>query len=801
MNDLDLIFYKNFHMDLKYLNWLDYNLTTHYNLYGSKEGRLANEEQFYEKYPFFDLEFYSSFYSDLSIFKDEKYLLMWHYHNYGLKEKRFCTKFNPIFYQNFNLDIKCLDYNEIQLHENYQKYGKEEGRFCCEEDFFKLYPTFNLDFYKDLHSDLNIFNGDKYLLMNHYHNYGFKEDRVCFQYDFSNLESSTIQYELINNSNQTNKEGIFIIPKEEYRIICLQNMNYIRYLDLPNFQENSNNEAVLIEYRCFPHLEFLIRNTINKLGENWSHTIICGNLNYDYMINLCLNISNKIKVIKTNYDNLFPSDYSRFLSSLDFWNLFNGEKILIYQEDTCIFKNNIDDFLHWDYIGAPWPENQNDNSHGVGNGGLSLRSKSIMKKIIESIGIMETNYNQSTLDYIKNTNSNVPPEDVYFTKNMTDKNIGLLADRVSAFNFSTETLVNKDSLGGHQFWLNDPDWRNRIYENIIIQLKPELGLIIKQPKISFKPNFETSFLEHRGGWKSILDKLIKNNFYDENSKFDFFDIIENSFLWNTEKVKCENNWAGIIHCTFITPEYLDIININNLFKYNTFMESLRSCKFILTLSNYISNFLKIKFKELKLNIPILTLKHPVEINNIPLFNFDDFKINKNKKLIQIGQQLRKITSIYKVNSLYYEKMWLTGTKNLNHSNVILDREINFFNLDKEKLDKNVQMYYTSSFEEYDDLLSKNIVFIDLFDAAANNTVLECIVRNTPILVNKIEPVIEYLGEDYPLYFNNLDDIPLLLNDQNKILKAHEYLCNMKKDDLSIDYFINNLIYFCDKYFG
>ena len=33
-------------------------------------------------------------------------------------------------------------------------------------------------------------------------------------------------------------------------------------------------------------------------------------------------------------------------------------------------------FLDYDFIGAPWPEGQEENSLLVGNGGFSLRSKS-----------------------------------------------------------------------------------------------------------------------------------------------------------------------------------------------------------------------------------------------------------------------------------------------------------------------------------------------------------------------------------------------------------------------------------------
>lgn len=75
-----------------------------------------------------------------------------------------------------------------------------------------------------------------------------------------------------------------------------------------------------------PQLEFLIRNTIIKLGEDWCHTVICGNLNYCDVVEMCSKISSKIDIIKTDYDNLLPFEYSKFLTSLDFWNLLSGEK-------------------------------------------------------------------------------------------------------------------------------------------------------------------------------------------------------------------------------------------------------------------------------------------------------------------------------------------------------------------------------------------------------------------------------------------------------------------------------------------
>jgi hypothetical protein len=61
----------------------------------------------------------------------------------------------------------------------------------------------------------------------------------------------------------------------------------------------------------------------------------------------------------------------------------------------------------------------------------------------------------------------------------------------------------------------------------------------------------------------------------------------------------------------------------------------------------------------------------------------------------------------------------------------------------------------------------------------------------------MDSVVEYLGENYPLYFNNLFEVPLLLSEE-KILEAYIYLCNMDKPDLSIDFFtktLTNINYF------
>jgi hypothetical protein len=94
---------------------------------------------------------------------------------------------------------------------------------------------------------------------------------------------------------------------------------------------------------------------------------------------------------------------------------------------------------------------------------------------------------------------------------------------------------------------------------------------------------------------------------------------------------------------------------------------------------------------------------------------------------------------------------------------------------------------------YDKLLSENIVYINLVDASAVNTLIECIVRNTPILINKIPAIVELLGENYPLYYKNNIDVYNLLSDANNIKKAYYHIKKLPKDKYLINTFIKELI--------
>ncbi len=148
------------------------------------------------------------------------------------------------------------------------------------------------------------------------------EEKYIFDWNFYLVSSSelnekniykkddVIEYFKINDENIYNtitkreKSYLLLNIKQTsqmlFRYICCKHVSLMRILTLPSIPKNSVYEAVFIEYRCFPHVEFLIRNAIYKLGEYWSHTIVCGTKNYQYISKIIGKISSNIRIIKTN---------------------------------------------------------------------------------------------------------------------------------------------------------------------------------------------------------------------------------------------------------------------------------------------------------------------------------------------------------------------------------------------------------------------------------------------------------------------------------------------------------------------
>ena len=60
--------------------------------------------------------------------------------------------------------------------------------------------------------------------------------------------------------------------------------------------------------------------------------------------------------------------------------------------------------------------------------------------------------------------------------------------------------------------------------------------------------------------------------------------------------------------------------------------------------------------------------------------------------------------------------------------------------------------------DYDRTLLTSVVVVPLLGGTANNAVLESISSNVPAFVSRLPSTEEYLGKEYPMFFDSLDEV-------------------------------------------
>jgi hypothetical protein len=311
----------------------------------------------------------------------------------------------------------------------------------------------------------------------------------------------------------------------------------------------------------------------------------------------------------------------------------------------------------------------------------------------------------------------------------------------------------------------------------------------KKRKINLGDEIGAYYGQHRSGWSFAIKALEPLH----NTKgIALHSFIERTFQWHPKGVHPHlAPWIGFIHVPPKVPSWFaHEVSNQTIFSSPAWEQSLPFCKGLFTLSAYHKKNLESLF-----SFPVENLIHPT---NQPVYfwNWEKFRNNPQKKVIQIGFWLRKLYAIHVLNAPNQFGKYFIRKENVNLDH-LLEAEKDNSEYGKLLNDRNIQSVKTINFLsdlEYDKLLAENIVFLELYDASANNTVIECIIRNTPILINPIEPVVEYLGKDYPFYFRDIEEATKKLNNMDLIYHTHLYLLNHPiKKKMTADYFCNSVI--------
>jgi len=235
------------------------------------------------------------------------------------------------------------------------------------------------------------------------------------------------------------------------------------------FETNDNKgqiyTALIIEPRKHPATEFVLKNFITTLSNEWKFIIFHGNNNKEFMQNIIEQNfeaeKSRIKLVDLHVDNLTLNDYNEILYSHDFYDNIDTEMFLIFQTDTMLFKENIhklDSYLQYDFVGAALLDN--DGAMYVGNGGLSLRRKS---KMLEVLNHCQNGRGINEDGFFSNFKNHCPKIEI--NKPTVEK----------AKEFSVENVYYDNPIGVHAAWKHNPDKdfnKNSDYKTLVELNKP-----------------------------------------------------------------------------------------------------------------------------------------------------------------------------------------------------------------------------------------------------------------------------------------------------------------------------------------
>tara|TARA_R110002072_G_scaffold110139_1_gene237623 strand:- start:6305 stop:7954 length:1650 start_codon:yes stop_codon:yes gene_type:complete len=233
-------------------------------------------------------------------------------------------------------------------------------------------------------------------------------------------------------------------------------------------------------------------------------------------------------------------------------------------------------------------------------------------------------------------------------------------------------------------------------------------------------------------------------------------------------------WVGVLHQAPRTtaPHFPDLYR---LLKMPEWQASIHHCRGLYVLCEYARDFLRVW----NVPVPICVLPYPVQEPQLK-FSWNDYVGASTRHLVFIGEYQRDYSSFFKLEAPGHIKILLKTPDNaaevdaLNPLGTVLVRD---------RLPE----------DEYDALLASSIVFLRLFDAVAITTVMECIVRGTPIILNRAPALFEFLQEDYPLFYDTLGEATALLGDRVALKRGSEHLQSLPiRDRLGDQSFLRSL---------
>lgn len=270
---------------------------------------------------------------------------------------------------------------------------------------------------------------------------------------------------------------------------------------------------------------------------------------------------------------------------------------------------------------------------------------------------------------------------------------------------------------------------------------------------------------HRSGWADVVGLLQDQLHCSDGTKI--LTSFEESMV-SGEVI--DEPWVGFAH--EVPHHGRSFPDLARILLTDTWKYSKENCRGIWVLTTYQKNFL-----ECQIECPVAVVRYPTAAAT-GVFDFGSYLRQARKTVVCIGEYLRDIAAFVRLDCPSHRKILIGAGDALS------------------KFDPRcaeVENLGRISNSAYDDLLTTAIVFLRLVDAPANTTIIECISRSTPVLVNRVGAVEEYLGQDYPMYYTTLEDAHVKLLDDDLIARTVLYMRSLPmRSEITYAAFVRSL---------
>jgi hypothetical protein len=265
---------------------------------------------------------------------------------------------------------------------------------------------------------------------------------------------------------------------------------------------------------------------------------------------------------------------------------------------------------------------------------------------------------------------------------------------------------------------------------------------------------------HFMGWNWVRDEIAAQ-FQHTSSRLLLDLFVERSFFWNPNPGEnCfhfTQPWLGFIHTTPHDSPAFDHKgqNLDALIAEPRFQSSLQHCRGLIVLSETNQQHLRKRLLYTHSSIPIYRLFHP----NIPLTEPSetctvDLGDSTAHKVFHVGWHLRSFSAFARLRVDRSRKVLLVPKKlPLDYFlREVVDRELRLS--DMGCAEDHFGEIYSASQSDYAHILRRGILFNHYLEPSGSNFISECISAGSRLIVNRHPAFEEYLGVDYPLFYDS-----------------------------------------------